>query len=149
MGRIRLFPLLFQNGCSQSSRFLPQARRIVGSGDENVCSPFIKLSFIKPSSFLLYWRRSDSRRRLLFAAVNHYLAILGQRPKNWKKRNLKADRNPPINTRERYLLTPLNRLWACSCLGLDTNISKNVLNIYPEILSFFPKNPSKNLPKSF
>ena len=34
-GRIRLFPLLFQNGCSQSSRFLPQARRIVGSGDEN------------------------------------------------------------------------------------------------------------------
>ena len=32
---IRLFPLLFQNGCSQSSRFLPQARRIVGSGDEN------------------------------------------------------------------------------------------------------------------
>ena len=33
--RIRLFPLLFQNGCSQSSRFLPQARRIVGSGDEN------------------------------------------------------------------------------------------------------------------
>ena len=36
MGRILLFPLLFQNGCSQSSRFLPQARRIVGSGDENV-----------------------------------------------------------------------------------------------------------------
>ena len=35
MGRIRLSPLLFQNGCSQSSRFLPQARRIVGSGDEN------------------------------------------------------------------------------------------------------------------
>ena len=37
MGRIRLFPLLFQNGCSQSSRFLPQARRIVGSVDENGC----------------------------------------------------------------------------------------------------------------
>ena len=37
MGRIRLFPLLFQNGCSQSSRFLPQARRIVGSGYENAC----------------------------------------------------------------------------------------------------------------
>ena len=35
MGRIRLFPLLFLNGCSQSSRFLLQARRIVGSGDEN------------------------------------------------------------------------------------------------------------------
>ena len=35
MGRIRLFPLLFQNGCSQSSRFLSQPRRIVGSGDEN------------------------------------------------------------------------------------------------------------------
>ena len=35
MGRIQLFPLLFQNGCSQSSRFQPQARRIVGSGDEN------------------------------------------------------------------------------------------------------------------
>ena len=41
MGRIRLFPLLFQNGCS-SSRFLPQARRIVGSGDENgqICHVF-------------------------------------------------------------------------------------------------------------
>ena len=39
MGRIRLFPLLFQNGCSQSSRFLPQARRIVGSGDENEKNP--------------------------------------------------------------------------------------------------------------
>ena len=38
MGRIRLFPLLFQNGCSQSSQFLPQARRIVGSGDENACA---------------------------------------------------------------------------------------------------------------
>ena len=25
-----------RNGCFQSSRFLPQARRIVGSGDENV-----------------------------------------------------------------------------------------------------------------
>ena len=37
MGRIRLFPLLFQNGCFQSSRFLPKARRIVGSGDENGC----------------------------------------------------------------------------------------------------------------
>ena len=36
--RIQLFPLFFQNGCSQSSRFLPQARRIVGSGDENACS---------------------------------------------------------------------------------------------------------------
>ena len=24
-----------RNGCSQSSRFLPQARRIIGSGDEN------------------------------------------------------------------------------------------------------------------
>ena len=39
MGSIRLFPLLFQSGCSQSSRFLPQARRIVGFGDENGFSP--------------------------------------------------------------------------------------------------------------
>ena len=28
-----------RNGCSQSSRFQPQARRIVGSGDENAFSP--------------------------------------------------------------------------------------------------------------
>ena len=28
-----------RNGCSQSSRFLPQARRIVGSGDENGPGP--------------------------------------------------------------------------------------------------------------
>ena len=33
--RIRFFPLFFHNGCSESSRFLPQARRIVGSGVEN------------------------------------------------------------------------------------------------------------------
>ena len=34
------------NGCSQSSRFLPQARRIVGSGDENgnVCVVFTRIS---------------------------------------------------------------------------------------------------------
>ena len=44
--RIRLFPLLFQNSCSQSSRFLPQARRVVGSGDENV---YVPISFPEPS----------------------------------------------------------------------------------------------------
>ena len=46
MGRIRLFPLFFQNGCSQSSRFLLQARRIVGSGDENDARlAFLKFNF--------------------------------------------------------------------------------------------------------
>ena len=30
-------------------------------------------------------------------------------------------------------------------IGLDTNIPNNALKIYPEILNFFPKNPSKNL----
>jgi len=30
-------------------------------------------------------------------------------------------------------------------VGLDTNIPKNALKIYPEILNFFPKNPSKSL----
>ena len=50
MGRIRLFPLLFQNGCSQSSRFLPQARRIVGSGDENV---FAAKPFSSPEPTIL------------------------------------------------------------------------------------------------
>ena len=39
MGRIGLFPLLLKNGCSQSSRFLPQASRIVSSGDENGNGP--------------------------------------------------------------------------------------------------------------
>ena len=33
-------------------------------------------------------------------------------------------------------------------VGLDTNIPKNALKIYPEILKCFPKNPSKNLYKS-
>ena len=48
MGRIRLFPLLFPNGCSQNSRFLPQARRIVGSGDENVLlSTFSRIPLMK------------------------------------------------------------------------------------------------------
>ena len=32
-------------------------------------------------------------------------------------------------------------------IGLDTNIPKNGLKIYTEILNFFPKNPSKNLQK--
>ena len=47
MGRILLFPLVYQNGCSQSSRFLPQARRILGSGDENdqTCDWFISVDF--------------------------------------------------------------------------------------------------------
>ena len=46
MGRIRLFPLLFQNGCSQSSRFLPQDRRLWGrewyfqDGGMNACVVF-------------------------------------------------------------------------------------------------------------
>ena len=37
-------------------------------------------------------------------------------------------------------------------VGLDTNISKSVPKIYPEILNFFPKKPlqkSINIPKSF
>ena len=33
-----------RNGCSQSSRFLPQARRIVGSGDESDLLPLCSLS---------------------------------------------------------------------------------------------------------
>ena len=41
--RIRLFPLFFHIGCSQSSRFLPQARRIVGSGIENESPPSFDL----------------------------------------------------------------------------------------------------------
>ena len=50
MGRIQLFPLLFQNGCSQSSRFLLQARRIVGSGDENGFTVFsIANTFVRTS----------------------------------------------------------------------------------------------------
>ena len=35
------------NGCSQSSRFLPQARRIVGSGDEN--EKHLEVCTINPS----------------------------------------------------------------------------------------------------
>ena len=34
MGRIRLFPLLFQNGCSQSSRFPTAGQGERGSGNE-------------------------------------------------------------------------------------------------------------------
>ena len=36
MGRIRLFPLLFQNGCSQSSRFPTAGQEERGSGNEIV-----------------------------------------------------------------------------------------------------------------
>lgn len=32
-----------------------------------------------------------------------------------------------------------------SFVGLDTNIPKNALKVYREILTFSPKNPSKNL----
>ena len=53
MGRIRLFPLLFQNGCSQSSRFLPQARRIVGSGDENDVAFATICCYADKSNYLL------------------------------------------------------------------------------------------------
>ena len=41
--------------------------------------------------------------------------------------------------------TPSTQLNSSSALGLDTNIPKNALKIYQEILNFFPKNPSKNL----
>ena len=35
--------------------------------------------------------------------------------------------------------------WTVLAVGLDTNIPKNALKIFPEILNFFPKNLSKNL----
>ena len=39
MGRIRLFPLLFQNGCSQSSSFPTAGQGERGSGNEIVLKP--------------------------------------------------------------------------------------------------------------
>ena len=96
MGRIRLFPLLFQNGCSQSSRFLPQARRIVGSGDENddaisfanhalrmcwiwrnVYQQWVSLfvAFFS-ASFISYFARNSSRLSLCFALISLFCLLL-------------------------------------------------------------------------
>ena len=73
--RIRLFPLFFQNGCSQNSRFLPQARRIVGSGDENefprerdVCG-----------SFMFSWMTTTGKRRkfsIILAPKRKYIPLM-------------------------------------------------------------------------
>ena len=43
------------------------------------------------------------------------------------------------------IVTWMTDMFSRAEFGLDTNIPKNALNIYPEILSFFPKDPSKNL----
>ena len=51
--RIRLFPLFFHNGCSQSSRFLPQARRIVGSGVENGPTQVVQCARLRSYKILL------------------------------------------------------------------------------------------------
>ena len=48
MGRIRLFPLLFQNGCSQSSRFPTAGQGERGSGKE--IEQVIKLYMHGPES---------------------------------------------------------------------------------------------------
>ena len=52
-----------------------------------------------------------------------------------------------IEIRWVYILHALLCLLFLNCwqLGLDTNTPKNALKIYPEILNFFPKIPSKNL----
>ena len=50
------------NGCSQSSRFLPQARRIEGSGDENGLS-FVQLSFSQIAVWSLKRMRSACVRQ--------------------------------------------------------------------------------------
>ena len=44
------------NGCSQSSRFPPQARRIVGSGDENGSSLIGSLIKVTKSSWNQKWK---------------------------------------------------------------------------------------------
>ena len=70
MGRIRLFPLLFQNVCSQSSRFLSQARRIVGSGDENVFDEKVTYVFRLFHFYGIFFRRLPFYSfSFLFAAV--------------------------------------------------------------------------------
>ena len=85
-----------RNGCSQSSRFLPQARRIVGSGDKNdgLCehSRACELSafiFASTSSDQFYlassehlrnfkWRRSSDHFVFRSAGISYWNVILCQ-----------------------------------------------------------------------
>ena len=48
-GRIQLFPLLFQNGCSQSSRFPTAGKGEQGSGNENCYLPTYMYMYRVPS----------------------------------------------------------------------------------------------------
>ena len=76
MGRIRLFSLLFQNGCSQSSRFLPQAWRIVGAGDENAPKDFtrFKVHLYHTIYIKLIW--SKIRQTAVINILNLHILIM-------------------------------------------------------------------------
>ena len=69
------------NGCSQSSRFLPQARRIVGSGDENGLTQ----TLYRPSTILSY------TQTIFFFLVRTYKPC---KPREW----LLSTVCPPIRT---------------------------------------------------
>ena len=54
------------NGCSQSSRFLPQARRIVGSGDEN---EFAHAILVSRAILTLPWSSTVTKNEFYFFSV--------------------------------------------------------------------------------
>ena len=67
-----------RNGCSQSSRFLPQARRIVGSGDENanVTAVDRELFPVPGCHNPLFSIDKDSRKRTLHNLMKEYAKFL-------------------------------------------------------------------------
>ena len=68
MGRIQLFPLLFQNGWLQSSRFLLQARRIVSSGDEDGLNEEKKKERKNLNPGFAAWVKGKPKTKLRFTA---------------------------------------------------------------------------------
>ena len=74
--RIRLFPLFFHNGCSQSSRFLPQTRRIVSSGDENVTFSATKAKFFSWLSPISSQKRKSLKEGLISKVSQHYTRLI-------------------------------------------------------------------------
>ena len=79
---------------------------------------------------------------------NIYLLFLKQNYMVWNlKQNTANDwtNTGRIQTIVNILVPDVIAAMLVKRIGLDTNIPKNALKIYPEILNFPPKNPSKNL----
>ena len=87
-GQNSVISFVFQNGCTQSSRFLPQARRIVGSGDKNADKVWTKIYghfYFRGVTFKTMMSRFGSLILSDFNIEKHFIAV------TWLIMNSKLD----------------------------------------------------------